>query len=110
MKSPKRINSSKKSSADAFVYCVRMYGNGEVFIKVGFTLGKLETRFKSLPYGCTVLGKITVNNKHAKLYERAIHDMFQKYRYKPRRYFSGYTECYIMDAKDIILSRFFSER
>jgi len=86
------------------LYVVRLKNNYESFIKVGITTTSLDRRFRDVPYGYEVLATEKVYSvKKLYLLEQHLHRRLVRYRYTPKQYFSGYTECYRDNIEKVVL-------
>jgi hypothetical protein len=80
----------------ATVYFITLFNSQERFKKIGITSGKVTYRFsgQNLPYSYTVVKKIETNKYNATYIENALHELHKEYKYEPKKYFAGYTECF----------------
>lgn len=81
----------------AMVYIIRCFDEHEEFYKIGITTKSLERRFihpSSLPYDYEVLSLQNGDRKKLYKFEHRLHCELKAFRYTPRKYFTGRTECY----------------
>lgn len=96
--------SSRKG--DHKVYGILCSMDGEQFVKIGKTTRMLHTRFsgKVLPYSYTKIFEIKASNGHTPYYlsklEKRLHKEFEHASYKPKKSFSGMTECFDVSILD----------
>mgnify|MGYP000445173801 CR=1 FL=1 len=103
----KKRKYKKKDTKESKLYLIRCYSNGEDFLKLGMTTKKVSERFKNnIPYKYEIIGVMPVEINIMLDYEQALHSLFKKYKYYPILEFSGYTECYTLEAKSEIIKFF----
>lgn len=95
---------SDKSERHPTVYLILMWYKKEKFLKVGMTRKTLKGRFRDVPYKWKVIHSVNVADNLLYAYEQAIHGLCKDLKHIPSMHFTGYTECYCMDAKNKILS------
>lgn len=83
-----------KNNGIGFMYVVLCEDDTESFVKVGITSNDVETRFKSIPYRCTVLKLIRGSSTFIYFKEQGIHKALKEQRYIPQKRFGGRFECY----------------
>ncbi|TYP89459.1 hypothetical protein BC792_12760 [Sphingobacterium allocomposti] len=94
------------------VYVLRFYSSSEQFIKVGVTDNSIGRRYSSSGIGSSKLGyKFDIiaqffpkeNGYDVLEMESFIKNKYHQFQYTPNNKFGGYTECYLIDSlQDII--------
>ena len=88
---------------DSFkVYIIECFDENEKFIKIGRTYSKINQRFNSslkMPYSFRVLKEVIFEDpKKCWKYEKELHSIFKKLKYKPLKYFGGHQECFTLEV------------
>lgn len=90
------------------LYILLMYDEEESFIKIGITydLSKRYTK-SNLPYNYKTLFLLDFDPELIlpleKIIKKGITKHFKQYRYKPKKYFGGHTECYKIKLIDLMV-------
>ena len=88
-------NGKKSHNFESFkLYIVKVYRDNEVFYKVGKTFTSLKSRFYSIPYSFEPIYIYESDHYKVCVLENLIHKLLTFYRYKPKKVFGGYTECF----------------
>ena len=99
--------SKNKNIKQSQLYLIKCTKGNEVFLKLGLTTKSIKDRFKiDMPYSYEVLATMNVKVDVLLDYEQALHSLFSKQSYTPAIKFSGYTECYNLEAKSDIIKFF----
>ncbi len=79
------------------LYVIKMAAQDEVFYKIGITSQDISRRFREhdTTYEVNVLELIESNRFDAIILENKLHDLHKEYKYKPKQFFKGHTECFI---------------
>ncbi len=90
---------------NGFLYIVEFFNNKEKFIKVGITKqNDIKKRYGTRTfYNYNVLFFQPMKLKSAYLIEQTCKKKYQKFGYKPKNKFHGYTECFQKQIKDQLL-------
>lgn len=83
-------------------YIIKCWDENETFYKVGRTFNTIKRRFSNncLPYSYEILKVIELKNltldncKYIYTIESLIKKQNKKFKYKPKKHFEGYTECF----------------
>lgn len=79
----------------ATVYVIQLTGHGEKFVKIGLTCTSVKVRFYGhMPYKYKTIRTFELGPGDAFSYERELHKLFSNYRYTPKIFFGGATECF----------------
>lgn len=91
-----------------YLYVIELFNHNERFVKVGITK-QIDKRFVGqLPYNHVLL--TTVEGKMWDLFkqEQQLKSLFKQSKYRPNRKFSGHTECFCLNTKQLLLERLVS--
>ena len=92
------VKSAERSKVfDSFkLYIIRCWNDTEEFYKIGKTYRKIHDRFISpkLPYEYEIIISIEDTGEDICKYEKILHALHRKYKYKPKINFMGRTECF----------------
>lgn len=77
----------------AYLYLIKMTGEGESFIKIGISKSP-ERRMKEYPYECEILSKYKGEAGEVWELEKAFHKNNKHNKYTPQKRFAGETECF----------------
>lgn len=79
------------------LYVIKMAAQDEVFYKIGITSQDISRRFREhdTTYEVNVLELIESNRFDAIILENKLRDLHKEYKYKPKQFFKGHTECFI---------------
>ena len=92
-------NNNKK--ANPKVYIVRCFNESESFVKIGITSNPTEKRFTThykFPYKFELLQELYGTPEYVFSKEKELHKKFKKYKYTPKLYFPGITECFNVEV------------
>ena len=82
-----------------FIYIIRLYDNNENFIKIGITKEEsCKGRFKKIPYNKEILFLQENSMYNCFKIEQYILKEFKTCSYKPKTWFGGGTECFLLKA------------
>lgn len=86
----------KNNDGNGFLYVIRCFDESESFYKIGITSLGVDVRFKGndLPYNYSRLYLIEAKGSLVFDFEKRLHSLLKRYRYKPRLSFGGETECF----------------
>lgn len=90
-------NKKKWLNQSAIVYIIKCFNDDEMFYKVGLTMSTIQKRFLTntkMPYNYRIIDEIYTNLYDAIYLESELHERHQEYRYEPKIFFGGYTECF----------------
>lgn len=81
------------------LYKIKIYNEEEEFVKIGITVEGVYKRFignklKNLGYKHEVLKVIQGDARYIWRLEKRVHSFYRKYKYTPKKWFKGHTECY----------------
>lgn len=78
------------------LYIIKMTSQDEVFYKIGITNQDISKRFREhdTPYKVTLVKLIESNRFDAIMLENKLHDLHKEYKYEPKKFFKGHTECF----------------
>lgn len=104
-KKTKYIDFCKKKGVNPIIYLVKLFNDNEVFLKIGFTLEKLESRFRQTKKQYLFSEIKTHMNNPEVIWdlEVLLHRLCKKFKYQPSLLFGGYTECYKLEHLPEIL-------
>ena len=90
---------------DGTIYIIKCFNKNEEFIKIGYTLNDLNTRFTSsnMPYSFEVLEELTIRASKIFQVEQELHQHYKKYKYLPKKSFNGISECFSIQILGEIL-------
>jgi hypothetical protein len=94
---------TEKSSV---VYLIKCFNQNETFLKVGYTTRSIEQRFKDFPYRYKVINTIASDIDLLYRIEQAMHGIGSELSYMPKKHFTGYTECYKIEALNLFKKYF----
>lgn len=79
-----------------YLYLIKCKDENEEFYKIGKTFRKITQRFVSstLPYNYDVISMHEGDAGYIWDLEEELHEKYKQFSKKPRKYFSGFTECY----------------
>lgn len=82
----------------AKLYIINCFNNDESFYKIGITSNSLEKRFNCshwMPYNYKII-KIIESEDSDYIFdlEKKLHKINRKYKYKPKIFFDGFSECF----------------
>jgi hypothetical protein len=83
-------------------YIIKCYNNEEEFIKFGITTKTIKHRFfykKYMPYNYDIIYNVNGSPEDVWDMEKKFDKEFKKYKYTPKFYFKGYTECYNINVQ-----------
>ena len=107
---PRVAKNTPAQEAAHLVYIVKLFSDTEEFVKIGVTSQKLSGRFKpSERSGLDIdfiFGIQAENGREAREIEARLHDRYSDHSYKPKSKFTGYTECFNIEALNIIKQDF----
>lgn len=97
---------SKVKADTSSVYVIKIIGNNESFYKIGLTCETVQRRFrgKQLPDEYTIKVEHIFNDLDKGIaydFEKLLHKVNKKNKYKPLIKFAGHTECFTQVPKDI---------
>ena len=77
------------------LYVIECYSDKESFFKIGVSVRKTYQRYSGtkLPYDFEIIAELPIGLIEAYLQERYILEQYERYSYKPDKYFKGHTEC-----------------
>lgn len=87
-----------------YLYLIECFDENELFYKVGISYQGANIRFDSkskLPYEFKILNEVNGLVETVWDLEKQIHKLLSKYKYAPRKSFSGSTECFSKIPKKI---------
>ena len=87
------------------LYLIRVYDDTEDFIKIGITQKTIHERFvvnNRLPYKYDVLQTVSGHLYDMFLLEQEAKRSLKRYRYHPRIKFSGHTECFSVEVRELL--------
>lgn len=76
------------------LYIVNFKNDEEQFIKIGITTQKVRRRMDTVPYNCVIINAIIGKPKSIYNLEKKMKKSFKRFKHKPEKKFSGYTECF----------------
>ena len=79
------------------IYIIRCFDSQEEFYKIGITTKSIEQRFifpALMPYEYEVLSLQNGDRKKLYKFETLLLRLLKKYKYKPKKSFTGQTECF----------------
>lgn len=79
------------------LYVIKCYSDEEVFYKIGITTMTIKRRFDGfhMPYDFNVIHEIDIDDPELTWdLEHRIHGILSEFRYTPKKYFRGKTECF----------------
>lgn len=91
---------------DIILYFVRLYNEEEEFIKIGITSGCVKDRFNfeiSKLYKWEIVAESHLTPEDAFDKEKLLHKSLKEYKYTPKQYFAGITECFDIKLLNFIL-------
>ena len=90
----------------SILYLVQFSNTEEEFCKLGISVNTVNKRFgiKYNNYNITQIKTITMPLYEAWEAEQSLLKQLKKYRYIPKTKFGGYTECFTLDIKDILIT------
>jgi len=93
-----------KNKKKVTLYFIKIYDNKEIFYKIGITSNTVKIRFKHLYKNTKYKFEIiqTIEGTPLKIWnlENKIKKEKQKFLYRPKKYFTGYTECFTKELLD----------
>ena len=89
-------NKTEWLSIPCNLYVIKMTSQDEVFYKIGITSQDISRRFREhdTPYIVTLVELIESNRFDAIMLESRLQDLHKEYRYEPKQFFKGHTECF----------------
>lgn len=96
-----------KNNADPLIYFIRCYNENEEFIKIGRTKRRIYDRFlrpSIMPYKYEIIKTIKGDAHYIFDKEVELHRKYKSYIYNPNIIFPGYTECFNINIKNLIIS------
>lgn len=88
---------SNKTDVNPQVYIIRLFNKNENFIKIGITTTSIQKRISgNIPYSYEVIKSIYGSPDFVFDLEHKLHKKFLKYKYLPKKSFSGETECFTL--------------
>lgn len=81
-----------------FLYVLEFHKDEERFIKVGITSNFINHRFKLCPYEYKVLYLYQMSLSEACIQERDLLKSNKDFKYSPKIFFKGHTECMSLEA------------
>ncbi len=98
------INDQKKMKTK--LYLIKMTSIDEEFYKVGITSQEFKKRFRKADYySCEVISFREMTIIEARNEELKFLEMFKSYKYSPKEYFQGYTECFSSDIYNVLFPK-----
>lgn len=95
------IDNPEIGNTNTILYFLNLYDENELFYKVGITTQRsVEARFSNnneFPYNFKIIGTEEMTLVQAKKREIKYIEENSKYKYTPRKTFSGHTECFKFD-------------
>ena len=96
-------------SATGFIYLLEMFSEDERFLKVGITKNKRK-RFELYnsqkgSYQYNLIYEKSMTNLHSAILEQKILSEAKEFKYFPLKKFTGRTECFSLDAEDLIINK-----
>ena len=90
---------NQANGREARVYLIKCFNENEEFYKIGKTFLELTTRFKksNLCYNYEEVHSIYGEAGYVYDLEIELQKKYKDYKYKPKNYFAGYTECFNME-------------
>ncbi|MBC8427591.1 MAG: GIY-YIG nuclease family protein [Proteobacteria bacterium] len=87
----------------AILYFIKLYNINEEFYKIGITTKEIASRIKDIrKYKYNIISEIKITLYNAFLKERKFLIDFKEYKYKPKLYFGGHTECFNKEIYNIM--------
>lgn len=89
-----------KLAETSTLYLLKIFNQDEVFYKIGKTISKIKKRFSGknkLPYEYSIINEYTSEIGEIYDLEVILHRKYKTFKYPPKLYFGGYTECYTLD-------------
>jgi hypothetical protein len=97
------IKDSNKSNIKTNLYFVEMSSEDELFYKVGITMQKIKHRFRGTDfYKCRLIAFVEMGLLDARNEEVKFQENFSQYKYNPKVYFQGHTECFNSDIFNVL--------
>ena len=89
-------NKTELLSIPCNLYVIKMTSQDEAFYKIGITSQDISRRFREhdTPYKVTLVELIESNRFDAIMLESRLQDLHKEYRYEPKQFFKGHTECF----------------
>lgn len=90
-------NTESLMDQGAMIYIIRCFDSQEEFYKIGITTKSIEQRFifpALMPYEYEVLSLQNGDRKKLYKFEALLLRLLKKYKYKPKKSFTGQTECF----------------
>lgn len=88
-------NKSEWSLTPAIVYIVKLYDNNENFYKIGLTTLTTKERIEPhVPYNYSIIKETYLSLYDAVYEEKRLHGLLESYKYLPKKFFGGHTECF----------------
>lgn len=92
------------------LYFLECFDEEEIFYKIGITTQTTKKRYndsKSMPYSYKIIGEIKSSDKQLIWEEEALLKILLKgFKYKPKKYFRGVSECFDKKSHNIIYEEF----
>lgn len=88
------------------VYVIECWSDNERFIKIGKTFSGVNNRFTNvnMPYQWKLLQEHIGSAEYISNLEHELHRQFKEYKYIPIQNFTGATECFNINIKDICVN------
>jgi len=103
-------SSTNRGAGMVYLIEIHVPDTNEKFIKIGWTTSNVRTRFTKDEFEWKQLNRKMFPNAYlGERWERYMQNMFDDCRYKPKHSFSGETECFGYQYKELIQKTFAEE-